>query len=131
MSNPHESLHALSEQIAAFEPELEKKREAVEKAIRELAQLKADVQAEEARLKNVREQRTAEQAKFDEQVAAHQREMVTMEWARAEIGVDLKAWQLRISAAEEEAQALETQNKTLRGQHDQIWAKTNDDQKGA
>ena len=91
MSKLSEGLDALNEQIAAFEPDLEKKTETIEKAIRDLVQLKADVQTEEARLKAVREQRTAEQAEFDEQVAAHKREMATMEWAKAEIGVDLKA----------------------------------------
>ena len=125
MSKLSESLDALDERIAAFEPDLEKKRETIEKAIRELAQLKADVQTEEARLKAVREQRTAEQAEFDEQVAAHKREMAAMEWTKAEIGVDLKAWQVRISAAELQAQTLEAQNNMLRGQHDQILASIN------
>ena len=125
MSELSESLDALNEQIAAFEPDLEKKRETIEKAIRDLVQLKADVQTEEARLKAVREQRTAEQAEFDEQVAAHKREMAAMEWAKAEIGVDLKAWQVRISAAEFQAQTLEAQNNMLRGQHDQILASIN------
>ena len=50
MSKLSESLDALNEQIAAFEPDLEKKRETIEKAIRDLVQLKADVQTEEARL---------------------------------------------------------------------------------
>ena len=125
MSKLSEGLDALNEQIAAFEPDLEKKTETIEKAIWDLAQLKADVQTEEARLKAVREQRTAEQAEFDEQVAAHKREMATMEWAKAEIGVDLKAWQVRISAAELQAQTLEAQNNMLRGQHDQILASIN------
>ena len=125
MSKLSESLDALNEQIAAFEPDLEKKTETIEKAIWDLAQLKADVQTEEARLKAVREQRTAEQAEFDEQVAAHKREMAAMEWAKAEIGVDLKAWQVRISAAELQAQTLEAQNNMLRGQHDQILASIN------
>src|SRR5262245_53033605 len=52
MSKLHEGLRALRKQIAAFEPELEKTRGAVEKAIGELAQLKSEVQAEEARLKH-------------------------------------------------------------------------------
>ena len=125
MSTLSESLDAFNERIAAFEADLEKKRETIQKAIRDLAQLKADVQTEEARLKAVREQRTAEQAEFDEQVAAHKREMATMEWAKAEIGVDLKAWQVRISAAELQAQTLEAQNNMLRGQHDQILASIN------
>jgi len=125
MSKLSESLDALNERIAAFEPDLEKKRETIEKAIRELAQLKADVQTEEARLKAVREQRTTEQVEFDEQVAAHKREMAAMEWAKAEVGVDLKAWQVRISAAELQAQTLEAQNNLLRGQHDQILASIN------
>jgi chromosome segregation ATPase len=125
MSTLSESLDAFNERIAAFEADLEKKRETIQKAIRDLAQLKADVQTEEARLKAVREQRTAEQAEFDDQVAAHKREMATMEWAKAEIGVDLKAWQVRISAAELQAQTLEAQNNMLRGQHDQILASIN------
>jgi chromosome segregation ATPase len=125
MSKLSESLDALNERIAAFEPDLEKKRETIEKAIRELAQLKADVQTEEARLKAVREQRTTEQVEFDEQVGAHKREMAAMEWAKAEIGVDLKAWQVQISAAELQAQTLEAQNNMLRGQHDQILASIN------
>ena len=125
MSTLSESLDAFNERIAAFEADLEKKRETIQKAIRDLAQLKADVQTEEARLKAVREQRTAEQAEFDDQVAAHKREMAAMEWAKAEIGVDLKAWQVRISAAELQAQTLEAQNNMLRGQHDQILASIN------
>ena len=125
MSTLSESLDAFNERIAAFEADLEKKRETIQKAIRDLAQLKADVQTEEARLKAVREQRTAEQAEFDEQVAAHKREMAAMEWAKAEVGVDLKAWQVRISAAELQAQTLEAQNNMLRGQHDQILASIN------
>jgi len=114
MSKLRESLRALNQQLAAFEPEVEN-----------LDRLKADVQAEQARLKDVREKRVAEQAEFDKQVAARQRELAAMEKAKAEIGVDLKAWQVRISAAEEEAQTLEARNNSLRGQHDQILASIN------
>jgi hypothetical protein len=68
---------------------------------------------------------SAEQSQFDEQVAAHKREMAAMQGAKAEIGVDLKAWQVRISAAELQAQTLAAQNDMLRGQHDQILASIN------
>jgi septal ring factor EnvC (AmiA/AmiB activator) len=87
-----------------------------------LDQLKVDVQTEEARLKDLRERRALEEEEFAKQAAAHQREMAVIGKARAEIGVDLKAWQVRISAAEEEARSLQAQNNSLRSQYDQMLA---------
>jgi hypothetical protein len=106
----------LKEKLRALRPQLE----AVADQLDQFGDVQERIKGAEATLKEIQSQRDTAKKQHDQEVAAHQRDLAAMEKAKSKAGTDLKAWQDRISAAEEEAKTREAKNNSLLAHHDQI-----------
>jgi chromosome segregation ATPase len=108
----------LKEKLRALRPQLE----AVADELDKLGDVQERTKAAQAALKEIQSQRDAAKKEHDQEVAGRKREIADLDKAKSKAGTDLKAWQDRIGAAEEEAKTLDAENNSRRQYHDRILA---------